>query len=170
MKNSKGFTILEVVISIAIISIAILSMIAMYISMMKSSSKGTEMTIATSISERVAGTIDKKILSEIKAEQKNGDKEIKIYKTKDIINGKPYYCITELKTLTDDYFKKKYIIELNVFVFWNINTPELINSIVVTNSQDMDKYLQNNKEKFTHADRTGLKYIKFKRLIMLSND
>lgn len=168
MKQSKGFTILEVVISIAIISIAILSMIAMYISMMKSSSKGTEMTIASSLAERVATTIDKNKLSYIKLEQKSGNSKIQLYKTKDIINGKPYYCITELKTLTDDYFKNKSIIQINIFVFWNINTPELINSI--SNSQDMDTYLETNKKKFMREDGTGLKYTKFKRLIMLSND
>ena len=136
--------------------------------MMKSSSKGTEMTIATSIAERVATTIDKNKLSYIKLEQKSGNSKIQLYKTKDIINGKPYYCITELKTLTDDYFKKKSIIQLNIFVFWNINTPELINSI--SNSQDMDTYLDTNKKKFMREDGTGLKYTKFKRLIMLSND
>ena len=136
--------------------------------MMKSSSKGTEMTIATSIAERVATTIDKNKLSYIKLEQKSGNSKIQLYKTKDIINGKPYYCITELKTLTDDYFKKKSIIQLNIFVFWNINTPELINSI--SNSQDMDTYLDTNKKKFMREDGTGLKYTKFKSLIMLSND
>ena len=136
--------------------------------MMKSSSKGTEMTIASSLAERVATTIDKNKLSYIKLEQKSGNSKIQLYKTKDIINGKPYYCITELKTLTDDYFKNKSIIQINIFVFWNINTPELINSI--SNSQDMDTYLETNKKKFMREDGTGLKYTKFKRLIMLSND
>ena len=126
------------------------------------------MTIATSIAERVAVTIDKNKLSYIKLEQRSGNGKIQLYKTKDIINGRPYYCITELKTLTDNYFIHKNIIQLNIYVFWNINDTELINSI--SNSQDMDTYLETNKKKFMREDGTGLKYTKFKRLKMLSND
>lgn len=136
--------------------------------MMKSSTKGTEMTIATSVAERVAVTIDNNKLSNMKLEQKQGLEKKVIYKSKDIINGKPYYCIAELNTLTDDYFRGKNIVKLNIYVFWFINDSELINSI--SEAQNIDTYIKANRTKFTGTNGTGSKYLKYQKLIMLSND
>ena len=151
MNKNRGFNIIEVAMSIMVISIAILMITAIYTNIIQAQAKGIGKTTATAIAERVLQRIITENISELKKAVKTNGSSSKYTKTgKDIINNDIYYYYSAIYNTN---FTGTNIVKIDVYVYWNLGdnktTEEIINL----------------------ADQTDIKNsVKFSRLFMISNE
>lgn len=123
MNKNKGFNIIEVALSIMIVSIATLMIIAIYTNIIKAQSKGIGKTIATSVAERVLQNIITNHISDIKIKIKqNSSSADSRYELvgKDVVNGNVYYYYSAIYKSSNNSFKNTNIAKADVYVFWDL--------------------------------------------------
>lgn len=186
-RNKKGFSIIEVLFSIAIISLVIVMVIIFYSYMMKVSAKGVDITIAAQVAESK--------LNEI-ASDKNSLIRAKI--ATDVAVGKPYVVTGVQKNGKTDYYwlvkisamsgTNYYLMKLffvDVLVFWwaddNIteNNATGVEETVNNNDKKMkeivtefskDEYIDDSKITKDFASKStntneGYKFVRLSRII-----
>ena len=123
MNKNKGFNIIEVAVSIMIVSIAILMIIAIYTNIIKAQAQGVGKTIATSVAERVLQNIITNRISDIKVKIKQGsssaDSRYELV-GKDVVNGNVYYYYSAIYKSSNNSFKDTNIAKADVYVFWDL--------------------------------------------------
>lgn len=134
MNKNKGFNIIEVAMSIMIVSIAILMIVAIYTNIIKVQAKGLGKTIASSVAERVLQNIITNHISDIKIKINNGsssaDSKYELI-GKDIVNSNVYYYYSAIYKSSNNSFKNTNIAKADVYVYWdlgeNITKEKIIN-------------------------------------------
>ena len=151
MNKNRGFNIIEVAMSIMVISIAILMITAIYTNIIQAQAKGIGKTTATAIAERVLQKIITDNISELKtAVKKNGSSSKSVQTGKDLINNDIYYYYSAIYNTN---FTGTNIVKIDVYVYWNLGDNKTAEEII------------------NLADQTDIKNsVKFSRLFMISND
>ncbi len=132
MNKNKGFNIIEVAMSIMVISIAILMIMAIYTNIIKTQAKGIGKTVASSVAERVLQTIIQNNITGIKLKLLEGKKENSTLPSKyeligkDVINDNVYYYYSAIYKSSNKSFKNTSIAKVDVYVYWDLdeNTTE----------------------------------------------
>lgn len=156
MKKNKGFNIIEVAMSIMIVSIAILMIIAIYTNIIKAQAKGIGKTVASSVAERALNTIITKHISDIKIKINNGsssaDSRYELI-GKDVINNNTYYYYSAIYKSSNNSFKDTSIAKADVYVYWdldeNITKEKIINLTTqtdITNSVRFTRFVTFSEE------------------------
>ena len=129
MNKNKGFNIIEVAMSIMVISIAILMITAIYTNIIQVQAKGVGKTIASSVAERVLQNIITNHISDVKIKINNGsssaDSRYELI-GKDIVNNNVYYYYSAIYKSSNNAFKDTSIAKADVYVYWDLgeNTTE----------------------------------------------
>lgn len=142
MNKNKGFNIIEVAMSIMIVSIAIIMMVGIYTNIIKAQAKGIGKTVASSVAERIMQNIIANQISTIKATIKAHTAKNTTIDTpnnykyeligKDIINSNTYYYYTKIYPIGGKYFNETNILQVDVVVYYDLKediTEEEIKNI-----------------------------------------
>ena len=162
-KNKKGFSIIEVLFSIAIISLVMVMVIIFYGYMMNVSAKGVDITIASQVAEsklnEVASSDDSSELRQgltsitagnpslITGRQRNGNTD--------------YYWLVRISSLSGANYTKMNLLFVDVLVFWwagdTVTTTttneagEQVENISVDTSHNEQYMSQTIKNKFEES-------------------
>lgn len=139
MNKNKGFNIIEVAMSIMVISIAILMIMAIYTSIIKTQAKGVGKTVASSVAERIMQDIIANQIPTIKAKVKQNLATNYKYELtgKDIVNDNTYYYYSKIYPIGGTYFDDTNILQVDVVVFYELSdniTEEQIKTMTDKNS------------------------------------
>lgn len=117
--QKKGFSIIELTLGIAIISMTILFVVCLYSYMMKVSAKGIEISMATSIAESLFDEIPEYRGVSESHPSLVGITSEKYFTGKRTVNGMPYYFAIELIPLKSNLNELE-LAKIDVAVFWFI--------------------------------------------------
>ena len=148
-KNKKGFSIVELLFAIAIISLVIVMVVIFYTYMIKVSSKGVDISIATQVAEKkIEEIVNDSTTDGLKTKLINN-----YYKKNCIIGSEPvgdniYYYLIYTAPMKGDYALMDLTL-IDIFVFWwapdNDGTNRGFNN-------DAKKDLENLRTKFLTLD------------------
>ena len=149
MNKNKGINIIELAMSIMIVSIAILMIIGIYTNIIRALAKGIGKTVASPVAERIMQDIANNKISEIK-KKIDMNSETTDYKYeligKDIINDNIYYYYSTVYKINAD----TNLYQLDIVVYYNLN----------------DNITEETIKKITDIQNS----VKFSRLITFSDD
>ena len=142
MNKNKGFNIIEVAMSIMVISIAILMIIAIYTNIIQAQAKGIGKTVASAVAE--------KVIQNIINSHPTTNKEST---GKNFVNEKLYYYYYKIYPITDSPSGDNKLLKIDISVYWDL----------ADNKTETD--LKNL------SSQTDLKNsVKFSRLVMISSN
>ena len=185
-RNKKGFSIIEVLFSIAIISLVIVMVIIFYSYMMKVSAKGVDITIAAQVAEsklnEIASDKNSLIRSKIATDVEIGKPYVVTGVQK---NGKTdYYWLVKISAMSGTNYSLMKLFYVDVLVFWwaddnitenNGGVEETVNNndkkmkeIVTEFSKD--EYIDDSKITKDFASKStntneGYKFVRLSRII-----
>ena len=164
----KGFTIVELMISISIMLVALVMICTMYTMMLKLTQKGVYISTATSIA-------DKLINETVSVKSSNLHKMLIEKQTYgfhacgNVISGQfPYYYILEVKPLDGKYVNMR-LVHMDMVVFWRSSDAfekDLISGLSVGS---IDTFLATVSDKTNEAS-TGCLYRRFTRIVMVPEE
>ena len=151
MNKNRGFNIIEVAMSIMVISIAILMITAIYTNIIQVQAKGIGKSTASAIAERVLQRIITNNISSLKTIVKQNGSVSKSEETgKDLVNNNIYYYYSVIYNTS---FTGTNIAKVDVYVYWDLGDNKTEEEIIKL------------------ADKTDIKNsVKFSRLIMISDE
>lgn len=142
MNKHKGFNIIEVAMSIMVISVAILMIIAIYTNIIQAQAKGIGKTVASAVAEKVIQNIINSHTTENKEDT-----------GKHFVNEQLYYYYYKISPITNEINNDNKLLKIDVSVYWDLADNKT------------ETYIKNL------ASQTDLKNsVKFSRLVMISSN
>ncbi len=166
--RNRGFSIVEVVLSIAIMSVTIVMVCAMYTFMMRVSQKGFNVSVGTNVADRLMNEL---------ASQKGSKLNTLLIENhlsgfracgNELVGDSPYYYILEVKPLPNPYSSRN-IVRVDLVVFWwtdNTFDAELAKGLSMNSISNFLSEVQNRTKK----ESIGFLYRRFTRLVMISEN
>lgn len=170
--NDKAFSVIELMAGIVIIALTIVMICVFYSYMIKLSSKGLDVSIGTSVAEKVfdelANQRNSELYKSLIVSQSSG-----FVKTgNEIVGDDVYFYILEVVPSGDTTVSNSKLMQADIVVFW-WNSPDMKNDIETLNKdtavkfQSIDDFLQSNKRSDIERNEMGKMYIRLTRLVML---
>lgn len=177
MKRNQGFSVIELMFGIAVISVTIVMVCILYTYMLKVSAKGLNLSIGTSVAEKKLNELAFQKTADLRTEliraQTNGLRKA----GNEIIGNTFYYYIIEVVPVSAE----SKLLQADIVVFWWVNNSsgegsgnnfenELKAETEKTlNSASINGFLTDNKDRISRG-ASGLLYTRLTRFLMVPND